>query len=608
MRIKNIPLAVFLSILVLMNYGAALLNGYIIDDLALLTHSDSYVSQTFSDQALRDEVSRTSMIYRPLNRLLFNRLGAFPFIFHLINIVLFLLCCLSLQHLFTLIIDDTKIAWLATIFYCLHPIHATSVVIPSFNVIWMSVFLTNVSFIFFLHYITNGKRSLLTLSLVLFIFSLFFFKGAIVMPLCLALALFFIYKKSIKYIVKNTLSYFLIIVAFMGVCFHRHIKELIDIPAAPFPLFKLPTDFFQIFSGLSYLSFTYVKNLIIPSKIVLIDNILPGNIPFHYGIIGMLIIIILGIIIQFIFKRSYKTFALLWGLSGLILLSVGMFGHLHLGLTLQVYRMSFTSAGFFLLLACLLYPLKNLIPKLLWLILIALFSSTLFLATQQYIFLARSKMDFNTHWLMNSPHNILPMEALARLKAEENKFGDAFTLYGMVLDCSLHPPASIYNDIAGIHIKRGRVALAHKNITSALSIKADNPESLYLLGVLAQRKGEIDQATILYQKALKQAPHFTKAILKLSGIYLLQEKPVKAIHLLQKAKRNNPPQEYVCDLEQQLIFAYLANDNINKGFDLIRRLINSRKGDCVFRVAQAFANNGMNTFANKLKNIARILK
>jgi tetratricopeptide (TPR) repeat protein len=316
----------------------------------------------------------------------------------------------------------------------------------------------------------------------------------------------------------------------------------------------------------------------------------------------------MGFVIKYVFHRSLKIFALLWGLAGLILLSVGMSGHLYMGFSVAPYWFSFTSAGFFLLLAYYLLTLRNLMPEKIWISGIIIFAISLFSAAQKYNLIARSELPYDSYWLQHAPKNPLPMIAIAHLKIDSIHYAEGLKLYQKVLDISDYNPVTIYNAMAMAYINRGQIPIAREYISKALSIHARHPQSLYLLGVLAQREGDLEVAKKYYQEALGVAPSFTQASLRLSAVYSLQNNPDKAIKVLQEAHRLSPRQKYLCPIETQLIFAYLSKGALKNGFTILESLLNRRETDCILEVSESFRRKGMDKLANQLTGIAQLMR
>ena len=118
---------------------------------------------------------------------------------------------------------------------------------------------------------------------------------------------------------------------------------------------------------------------------------------------------------------------------------------------------------------------------------------------------------------------------------QEAKLGTTFLMFLLLIGFRWNLPriSHLYNQ-AGVNLHRqGQLAGAESKYLQALTIDPDNIKAHYNLGSLYEDLQQFDQARKQYQFAVKG--NFLKAQNNLGRLYILDQKPEKAIPLLVKA-------------------------------------------------------------------------
>ena len=148
-----------------------------------------------------------------------------------------------------------------------------------------------------------------------------------------------------------------------------------------------------------------------------------------------------------------------------------------------------------------------------------------------------------------APGSIWMLQAQGEDNESQKNYNAAIDAYKHVLAIDPHRP--------GIHYRLGRVALDQFNATqkpdereiamqefnSELAIDPDNGNARYELANLNAEVGKTSEARAQYEELLKRYPDFEEALVGLGGIELDNQKPQKAVSLLERATRIRPDDE-----------------------------------------------------------------
>jgi len=187
-RLYAVPL---ILTVVALSYFNALSNKFVYDDVFLVV-KNPYIKSPHNIPALFTtgywaSIGKTCGLYRPLTMFSFlsehSIDGLNPFIFHLDNVLLHLLCSILVYLLLYAIIKDVKGPLFAALIFAAHPVHTEAVAWVSGRAELLSAFFSLASSLVFIKR-PSGYRNVL-LSCFLFLFAVLSKESAAILPLLL---------------------------------------------------------------------------------------------------------------------------------------------------------------------------------------------------------------------------------------------------------------------------------------------------------------------------------------------------------------------------------------------------------------------------------------
>lgn len=131
-------------------------------------------------------------------------------------------------------------------------------------------------------------------------------------------------------------------------------------------------------------------------------------------------------------------------------------------------------------------------------------------------------------------------------------------------------------------------------IKNSLRINHENPNVLYLLGVIAEQEKNIDEAIAIYQQAISYSN--INSIFKLARIYANQNEHVKAFELYRSAKKNSK-------CSYQLAIRYSkgigCEQNIQKAIKYYKRSVKIGNASAAYELGELYKASGDKTKAIK---------
>lgn len=309
---KSLFLVILILILTFIAFYPSLTNDFI-----RTWDDDQYVISNQSIQNLNQSSLKEIFItpvngsYEPLPMLTFAAeykiFGLNPFIFHLSNLLLHLLCTLLVFQILRLLKLNPLYAAIGAIIFGVHPMHVESVawIAERKELLYSLFFLTSI--IAYINYLNSQKNKLVLflLSLFLFILALFSKITAVTLPLSLLLIDYYLERPFQSKVFIEKIPFFIFSLAF-GIAeiimFQRqnifHATEMISIPD-------------QIFLGFYALS-VYIIKFFLPLKLSAIYPWLnaPGHALPYPDYISPLFILLLGFLI---YLATRKNRAILFG-------------------------------------------------------------------------------------------------------------------------------------------------------------------------------------------------------------------------------------------------------------------------------------------------------
>ncbi len=521
-------------------YANTLKNGYVMDDTMVLkentivTKGIKAIPELLTTPHLHGYINIPNDMYRPLSLVLFaieyQFFGANPFVGHLANIFVFIACVLLLFLFLDKLFEKKKTtaAFIAALFFAIHPIHTEVVAnIKSSDELLCYMF-SLLSLILFMNYMKDGKIVQLILG-VATLFLAYISKETVITFLFIVPLLFFFYcndnKRRATLITAGTIFATLLFLVIRAAVLNKYnanqLNTNIDFTVnaltnAPSLSSRIATEFLVL--GM------YLKLLIIPYP--LLCNYSYNSIPFAgFTDVGVLCAIVAYIGIAFIaISRLVKKKKDPWAFGILFfLITISLFSNFFflIGNEMAERFLFFPSTGFCLLVA---------------------------LAIDQWI-------------VKNKDENIrfyIPAKAFALLSpvllvfsgmtiARNNDWQNNYTLYKTDLekspnDCRLY--YYLANNISGNQTDTtNNIEASNESISylqQALSIYPDFIEAHTALARLYTLANMYDAAATHDLRALALEPSNSIAAYNLGCIYYKQRKYGPAIELFKKTITLSP--------------------------------------------------------------------
>ncbi len=309
---KPVFLTILIFCLTFITFFPSLKNGFITtwDDGAYVINNQSI--QNFSPVSLKEIFTTTvASSYVPLPILTFadeyKIFGLNPFIFHLSNLILHLLCTLLVFQILRMLKLKPVYAGIGAMIFGVHPMHVESVAWISERKDLLFCLFSLASIIFYFNYLTSQKKKNVFFLLSLFLFTLALFSKitAVTLPLCLLLIDYYLERPLKSKILIEKVPFFIFSLIFgiteilvfqkQGVLKATEVVNISD----------------QVFMGFYALS-AYIIKFFAPFQLSAIYPWLsePGHaLPFIYYI-SPLFILFLGFLI---YQATRKNRAVLFG-------------------------------------------------------------------------------------------------------------------------------------------------------------------------------------------------------------------------------------------------------------------------------------------------------
>jgi len=288
------------------------------DDYTLLVKNKSFISSSgnlinsFTEDVF---ISNADMYYRPILTISFivdTVLGnGSTWFYHLSNILLHTLCCISVFYLLVSLGYKKQSSFLATALFAIHPVLTPGVSwIPGRNDTLLALF-SLLSIALFVKEVKNDQRYLFLLHSLLFILAMFTKETAVVIiPVCLVYYFLVVKKKS----VTNLLPYF--IVWFLAIAVWWLIRKVVLVYFS-----TNPSEYF-LKAGVANLPslLQYFGKVFFPFNLTPLPTIMDTN--YLYGLVSL--VIFLFVCIRYSDRKRFVVFGFFWFL---IFLFPSLFTH-----------------------------------------------------------------------------------------------------------------------------------------------------------------------------------------------------------------------------------------------------------------------------------------
>jgi tetratricopeptide (TPR) repeat protein len=515
--------ALFFLLLCFLSYGNSLHNGFLMDDYPTLLENRQRNTSSFLQVNLRGH--ETQDYFRPmmhiLNSVTYNLFGRDPFGYHIVNLSLFYLACLSLYELLRLNMKDTNVPFLACVLFCIHPINGILVNFKNATGYPLLILATNVSLIHFTQAPQKRNKFLHdALGLAWLTVALLCHELVLAFPLYFAAVLWFLRKERWKEVFLRSLIPLIVLAPYLF--FRAHYFSLKTTIIDNIPAFDVSLAGF--IGAYLKLIWWYLTKLVFLDGIVLMWSVpVMGN----TAIATSLVVaggVAFGLILRAILKspRPGKiSFALCWMLIGFLPVAVGCFSRPLFGIIIEPHWLFFSSIGYFVFLAALLIELKGRINKKLWRVFIACIVLFHLSHTHRYNHLWADQKRYCRYWQSLAPSAYWPNFWLGYAYLEEKNYAAAREAYARVSEGSIRD-AALYTNRGIAEYLLGNREASLKYFKRSLEMDPFNADTLCSLGGIFLQEHDTPKARKAFSMALNLDPTLQTYIKKTVMIYQRQ--------------------------------------------------------------------------------------
>jgi len=590
----NSNAAIFILILFLsfLNYGLSLKGGFIGDDSIFLSDEEINTFDSLTSNFLYVKGQHYSPVYSLVNTTIFKYGYNYPWLLKSFNIFLFSISAFCFYLLVLYTANNRKLSLLSAVLFLLHPINTNNLIVIPANFIFIYVSLVILVIFTYDKYLLSFRYCWFILSISLYVLALLTFEGAILLPAYLLILFFFIKKKSIK-------ESFLRIIPFVLIAlFYLYIWNIATAGS------KIPFGYRAKFLGIDFgcyvwtlfkLFIWYAYNLIIPSSVVHIKNIIPDCHEYWIGIKAILIIFLIAILcLRLRNKNNIYHFYFWWIIAGFVLFPPASLAHYYMGLVIEPHWFYLSSIGWFVLCSSILLQLKKYCHRVLWYLFIFVIGLYLFAFNQQYMRRSLSSKEYNEFWAQNTTDNPIPKFTLAVIAANSMDTDSAISYFNELVKFKEYDPEATYLGLGVCYTNLKDYKRAEEYLLESVR---SNP-AYYLgynsLGVLNVAKKDYLKAENYFKMALLFCPSDYESGLNLADTYVSQFRYKEAINVLEKLDNYHQKKDIRIEIMSKLAIFYYLNKEIDKSYLLIKKLTDfDRSQDVFLKLASLFDEVGL---------------
>jgi protein O-mannosyl-transferase len=528
---------IFIILLPLVVYMQVVTFGFsYLDDTTMIIDPYNIISDlgNVKEAFVRDAELRHQGIelYRPLQTLTYMLDAQFSgkeaIMYHLTNLILHLLACLSFYAVFRTLKYDLKTSFLVTLIYSIHPVFTHAVAwIPSRGDLLLTLF-SILSFITFVKFTNEKKLHYFILHIFLFILAILSKETAVLLPLIYLTYLIFLAKKQKnKYFnlwnILFAVSYIIITLIYMqlragaihgdtdkGLTFDGFIKNI--------PIF-----------------FESISKFFLPVNL----SVMPSFQPFT-TITGIVFVCLL--IIWIILKKGKRMNYVWFGLVWVFILLVPV----------MIYRPNFSDYAYeyldhrsYLPMIGMIVVLLEIIPKKFFerqklffitsIVIVFIFSIMTFLHSRNY----KNATNFFTQAVETNPKSALGYDNLGLEYAKINEYESAIKYFKEAV--RLKPDFSdSYLHLGTAYMKSQKRDLALKYLTIAVSQNPMSQDAYMNIGNIYYETAKYPQAIEFFTKALRIKPDYPDAYYNMGAAKFGMNNLDEAVEDIKRAIQLNP--------------------------------------------------------------------
>ena len=457
--------------------------------------------------------------YRPIAYMLYDFCyGVFKnnfWQYHLFNLSLFVLASSLIYLVVGKISGNYNLAFLAGLFYLIHPINGVVVnYIPASCFSLEVIFMLGTILLLWGSLERKNNRALYALSLLFSFLSLFWHESGMMTPFYVSAAVVLFRKGPFKEKAFYLSPYFLIVFSYIVFrAFFLNINEIILEQKAIFHMavWEYPANLFRVFMW-------YITRLFYPRGIVLqwATPVLHQNIFWNNLGTGSLLMLFIFLFVRFA-KEKICQLAVTWALIGFVPACLAVFRTPDVGVYIEPHWFIFSSIGFFILAAYFLLIILDRTKKYgLALLFVVIFSWGV--ASHAHNQVWANQKTYARYWSQQVPNLKCTYRYLAESYQDEGAFHEARKYYRLALN-AYPSDVSLYNNLGIMDAQDGRWKEAELNYKRALKIDPFSGRIYNNLGSIYFKQGQWGKSKEYFSQALILNPFLLESRLILQRFF-----------------------------------------------------------------------------------------
>ncbi len=574
---QHVLVALFLAAICYAAFFNALNNAFMVDDHnVFLWDSRGHNPENLPDQFIPDyRVLRgmkdmaVSQYFRPWAHIIPLVSYAFfqndPFGYHVFNLVLFYLACLSIYAFIHCLFKDRMVAGLTALFFAVHPVNGLMVNYITASVFSFQIIMTMLGLVAAVRYVDQPRKwGWMVLGLLGFLNGLFCHETGLAFPFYVLVYLWVLRRHPFVFSFYRSLPFWIA----AGVYF------LVRMKVASLKSSVLENVFFMDINPGTYLAALakllawYFQGLLTFQNIVLIKAVAVTSSGMWLWIAGLIAALAAGLLLIKTFLDSRERFALVWLAVGFLPVIPACFFQYRSGLIFEPHWMVIGCIGYFLFLALMLVRIKTPGREFLMWVVVFLGVTGSLIAGWSYNRLWGNEVQYCLRWMKESP-TLRPIPiCLGHAYLKEHRLEEAKTYFIKALDGSFFD-YELLNNLGGVAMQQEDWTAAKTYFQRALILNPQSSPVHSNLGVVYFNEGADEAAEKSYRQALFFNPYFIDGYKNLTDLYSGQERWAEAVKICEDALAVDPFHQ---DMMVALVNAYLKTSQTDKIPSLVERL------------------------------------
>lgn len=543
------------------------LHGKFLLDDNLLIVDNAYIKSwsylpMFFTKGIGEVVGATSTYYRPLQVLAYTalyhfwRLNTFPY--HLLNVIFHVLAGLAVFWMIKTLFKDRILALFATVLYIVHPAHVESVAYISGLGDCMVVFLTVLTFVFYIK--QSESRGVVSsgfyiLTVVSFIIMLFVKENGIIF-IGLVVLYHLAFRRRIK--IVTFLTVLVITVAYL--VFRASLSKTGAAELSVSAIIQRVPGFFVALS-------IYAEILPMPFDLYMGHENAIFPLTYPQAVIGM----VLFAVTLAIAVWSWKRYPLIFFSIGWFYIALAPVSNLYpIAFYMADHYLYLPSIGFFLVVG---KGFRILYDKgaLRFIAVISVVILTIYYANLTVIqnYYWKDPIFFYKRTLAYAPYSGRMYSNLAKEYAFDKDPEKAIALYKQAVTVDPKHTVAYYN-LGASYFRLGKYDEAISYCKKALETDPKYASSYNIIGAACLATGKVDEAIEAFRAGLAIYPNHIDTMLNLASAYYTKGKIYEAIGILEDIIRKNP--EYAVAYSN-LGYIYVGQAKFDEAIPLFKKAI-----------------------------------